>query len=243
MSDVYVTFLTSEFRKWMRDPMMRFMLYYPVVFGLIGRFVLPWAAESSGFSLDHVADVAVVALTLMTPQVFGALTGFSILDDRDDSILTSINVTPLSMHQFLSFRLVVVTALTFIACTYVMWFSDIGGMPLSGILAVALLAALAAPMTGLLINAFSDNKVQGFAVMKGFGVLLLFPIAALFFLDARELWFSFAPGFWPAKAISGLIRGEGLLYLSYGQYYFIGLAYVLALNVFVYGLFLRRARL
>ena len=240
---MYVTFLTSEFKKWTRDPMMRFMLYYPLFFGLIGRFVLPWAAETSDFSLDQIADVAVVAQTLMTPQVFGALAGFSILDDRDDRILTSINVTPLSMHQFLSFRLGVVTVLTFVSCTYVMWFSDIGGMPLPGILAVAFLAALSAPMTGLLINAFSDNKVQGFAVMKGFGILLLFPIAALFFFDATELWFSFAPGFWPAKAISGLIRGDEMLYLSYNQYYFIGLAYALALNVLVYRLFVKRTRL
>lgn len=243
MSDMYAEFVTSEIKKWVRDPMMRFMLYYPLAFGLVGRFVLPWAAETGGFSMEQFGDVALVVLALMTPHVFGALTGFSILDDRDDHILTSIHVTPLSIHQFLSFRLVLVTAMCFAASVFVLWFSDIGGIAPADILAVALLVSLAAPMTGVLINALADNKVQGFAVMKGFGIVVIFPIAALFFPDVRELWFSFAPGFWPAKAISSLIRGEAAMYLSYSQYYLIGLAYVVALNVAMYRLFMRKVHL
>ncbi len=79
--------------------------------------------------------------------------------------------------------------------------------------------------------------------MKGSGIIIVFPIAALFFIDKKELYFSFAPGFWPAKAISSLIRGEGILLLSYNQYYFIGLIYVILLNVAAYRIFLERTKL
>ncbi len=235
-------FFTSEFKKWVRDPMMRFMLIYPLLFGLIGRYLLPWAAETADFNLDHYADLALVALTLMTPHVYGAIIGFSILDDRDDNILTAVQVTPLSIHQFLSFRMLMVLGLSFASCVYVMWFSDIGDLSFNAILAISLLASLGAPMSGLLINALSSNKIEGFAVMKGTGIILMFPIFSLFFFDSKELLFSFAPGFWPAKAISGLVRGEELLYLSYNQYFFIGLAYIIILNLIMYRVFLQRAR-
>lgn len=222
---------------------MGFMLFYPILFGIIGRYFLPWIAESSGFSIEIYADLIVVILTLMAPQIYGALTGFSILDDRDDHILTSIKVTPLSIHQFLSFRLSIVIILSFVACTYVMWFSGIGDLPIKNILAIAFLASLASPMTGLFINALAQNKIEGFAVMKGTGTLLIFPIIALFFMDKKELFFSFAPGFWPAKTISSLIRGEEFMFLTYNQYYFIGLAYIILMNILVYQVFLQRTKI
>jgi fluoroquinolone transport system permease protein len=238
---MYKSFLVSEWKKWLRDPLLKFMVFYPILFGVVGRYVLPLIAENTGFSIEYFADIIVVILVLLVPHVYGALVGFSILDDRDDHILTSIHVTPLGIHQFLSFRMAIVLVLSFIATTYVIWFSNIGDLSLGNILAIAFLVSLAAPMTGLFINALAKNKIEGFAVMKGAGMIIIFPIVSLFFLDTKELFFSFAPGFWPAKAISSLIRGDVLL-LTFNQYYIIGLAYVLFLNAIVYKLFLTRIK-
>ncbi|WNF38570.1 hypothetical protein RJD24_09170 [Bacillaceae bacterium IKA-2] len=239
---MYKNFIASEWKKWLRDPLMKFMVFYPILFGIIGRYVLPLIAENTGFSIEDSADVIVVILVLLVPHVYGALIGFSILDDRDDHILTSIEVTPLGIHQFLSFRMAVVFALTFIATTYVIWFSNIVDMRLVNILAIAFLVSFITPMTGLFINALAKNKIEGFAVMKGAGMIIVFPIVALFFFDSKELLFSFAPGFWPAKAISSLIRGEEILLLTYHQYYFLGLAYIVLLNIVVYKIFLTKVK-
>lgn len=241
--NMYGNFILSEFKKWSRDSLTKFLLIYPIILGIVGRFILPMIAENSGFSIEHYADMIVVILTLMTPVIFGALIGFSILDDRDDNILTSIKTTPLNIHQYLSFRLIMGFVLSWIACAFVMWFSDIWEFSIVAILAISFLASLAAPMSGLLINAFAKNKIEGFAVMKGTGTIIVFPIIALFFLDKKELIFSFAPGFWPAKVISSLIRGKEMLFMSYNQYYFIGLVYVILLNVLIYKLFLKRTKI
>jgi fluoroquinolone transport system permease protein len=235
-------FVGSEMKKWLRDPLMRFMMFYPIIFGLIGRYFLPWIADASGFALEHFADLILVILTLLISDAYGALAGFSILEDRDDHILTAIKVTPLSIHGFLAIRLVLVFLLAFVAAIYVMWFSAIGALPVGNIVAIAFLVALGAPMTGLLINALSQNKIEGFAVMKGVGTILIFPFVSLFFVDGKELFFAFAPGFWPAKAISSLIRGEGVLFLSFQQYYLIGLVYNLVLNGVIYKVFLQRTK-
>ncbi len=219
---------------------MRFMVFYPLLFGIIGRYLLPALEETSGFRLDLFSDYALAALTLMTPMVYGAIVGFSILDDRDDHILDSVKVTPLNLHQFLSFRICMAFIFSLAACTFVMWFSDIGELSWMDILGVAFLASLSAPLTGLLINAFSKNKIEGFAVMKGLGTVILIPVVSLYFTDAKEIIFAIIPPFWPAKVISSALRPEGWTYLTYSQYYFIGLAYVVILNGLVYRFFLHR---
>ena len=168
----------------------------------------------------------------MTPHIFGALIGFSILEDRDDHVLTSIRVTPLNVAGYLSFRLVVVTVLACVSTWFILWFSQVGELTLAQMGAVALLSSLGAPFTGLIINVSANNKIEGFVAMKGIiGILIIFPIFSLFFIDAKEFIFAMAPGFWPAKVISSIVRGEGVLLLTQNQYYGIGFAYAVFFNL------------
>ncbi len=238
---MYGDFLKSEIKKWSRDSLMGFMFVYPIIFGLLGRYFLPWLSKKYGFNFTPFNDLILVILVLIVPIAYGALIGFSILEDRDDNVLTNIKITPLSIHQFLSFRLVAVYLLCVLATIFVMWFSKVGNISMKDIISISLLASLEAPISGLLINSFAKNKIEGFAVMKVGGSIMIFPIVALFFRGTRELFFSFAPGFWYAKAISSIIRGGGL-YLSYNQYYFIGLIYMIILNILSYLLFIKRTR-
>lgn len=238
---MYENFLKSEIKKWSRDSMMGFMLVYPIIFGALGRYFLPWISDKYGFNFTPFNDLILAILVLFVPIAYGALIGFSILEDRDDNVLTNIKVTPLSMHQFLSFRLIAVYLICVVATIFVIWFSKVGDISMKDIILISLLASLEAPISGLLINCFAKNKIEGFAVMKAGGSIIIFPIIALFFGGAKEMFFSFAPGFWSAKVISSIIKGGGL-YLSYNQYYFIGLVYMVILNILSYLLFFKKIR-
>lgn len=221
---------------------MSFMLIYPAISALIGRYLLPWIENKYGFDFSPFTDLILALLVLIIPISYGALIGFSILEDRDDNVLVNVKVTPLSIHQFLSFRLIAVYFISVIATIFVMWFSKIGNLPMKNTIAIGILASLEAPISGLLINAFAKNKIEGFAIMKVGGSIIFFPIIALFMTGAKELFFSFAPGFWSAKAISFIIRGGGL-YLSYNQYYAIGLIYMTILNILSYMMFIRKTNI
>lgn len=221
---------------------MAFMLIYPLIFAFLGRYLLPWITEKYGFNFQHFTDLILVILVLFIPIVYGALIGFSLLEDRDDNVLINIRITPLSIHQFISFRLVGVYILCVISSIFVLWFSKVGAIPMKNIISISILSSLEAPISGLLINAFAKNKIEGFAIMKAGGSIVVFPIVSLFFTGSKELFFSFAPGFWSAKAISSLVRGGGL-YLSYNMYYFIGLIYMLILNILAYILFVKRTEI
>ncbi len=237
------TFVSSELKKWTRDSLTLFMMIYPIMFGVIGRYVLPWAEENSGFSLDLYGDFALAALVLLTPMIYGAVMGFSILDDRDDGVLTAIRVTPLTVGGFLSFRVILVMFFTFLASIFVILFSNFGPLTLGQTLMISGVNTLGAPIAGFLINAFASNKIEGFAIMKGTGMVVAFPVIGLIFTDAKEFIFAIVPGFWPAKAISTLFRGEAAMNLSFEGYLLIGVVYALVLNVLLYKFFIRKTRI
>jgi len=231
---VYALFFIGELKKWLRDSMMRFMLLYPIIFGLAGRYALPAIAKSSNFNIAANADFIIAVLALMTPLMFGAIIGFSILDDRDDNIIDSIKVTPLNFNHFMSFRLIMVYLFSFAACIFVMWFAAVGGLTWPQILIVSFLASLSAPVSGLVINIFASNKIEGFAIMKLIGIIVILPVVALLFTDGKELFFAVIPAFWPAKMISAVIRGNEQMFLNYNLYFWIGFVYVMILNLIGY---------
>lgn len=174
------------------------------------------------------------------PLLFGAVIGFSILDDRDDQIMSSIRVTPLNLNTFMLSRLIVVYLFSFAACVFIMWFAPIGALAWNEILSIAFLASFSAPLGGLLINIFASNKIEGFAIMKLTGVAIFLPVISLIFTDARELFFAVVPAFWPGKMISALVRGEEQMFLGLRLYFWIGLVYVLVLNYLTYRKFERK---
>lgn len=234
------TFIISELKKWTREPLTRFILFYPLLFGFIGRFILPYIEENTGFVIGMYADVIIAVFALMMPMIFGALIGFSILDDRDDNVLMTIKVTPLGLQRFFSFRLIMIFIFAIMASIFVILFADIGDLALSRVIAISIVSSLSAPLTGLFINSFASNKIEGFAIMKGFGVLIFIPLVSLFVFDFKELFFAFAPGFFPAKAVSALVRGDQFMYLSFNSYYILGWVYGIVMNILAYRYFAKK---
>lgn len=238
---MYASFMLSEAKKWIRDSMTAFMLLYPLLFGIIGRWVIPWLTDTTGLNLDPYMDIVLAALTIMAAHIYGALVGFSILDDRDDHIFHSIQVTPLPIYQFVSFRLGLAMLLSFATGIYIPLFSNLIPLSWGEVILISAIASFSAPLVGLLMNAFAKNKMEGFAVMKGIvAILIIFPIASLFFTDAKEWFFAFAPGFWPAKAMSSIVRGDEGQTIGFYSYILLGLGYVLLLNMLVYTWFQKK---
>lgn len=238
---MYWTFLKSEIKKSLRDPLVSFMIFYPLLFGFLGRYLIPYLTKNTIYNIELYSDIILVTLTSMIPVIYGATIGFSLLDDRDDSVFLSLEVTPLSIHQFLSFRMLLVFVFSFLASAFVLWFSNLGHLYLSQILTISFLFSLSAPPIGLFINVFANNKIEGFAMMKATGILIIVPLASLFFHDIKELFFALSPGFFAAKALSVLIR-EKSSYLNYQTYLICGLLYNLIFNLTMYRLFLKKIK-
>lgn len=202
-------FIQSEIKKWTRDSISKFILFYPFLIAAIG-VILVRALEAEGAVDPMIYEVLLVALALMTPLMYGFIVGFSILDDRDDNILISISTTPLSFDLFILVKLVMAYVATVLSTTIVFLILRFAWgffLPIHVIVLLAITSSFATPFFVLLINIAAKNKVEGFAIVKALGIFVIFPIASLFFSDWKEWLFVVAPQYWAAKAVSAFSRG------------------------------------
>jgi fluoroquinolone transport system permease protein len=214
------------------------MLLYPLVLGGLGKYVI-----DAGIVEGPAVGVIAIMIALLAGFSYGAMAGFSLLDDRDDQVFASIQISPVSLAYYIWFKTIFVYVLAVIAGFFVIWVTGAIAMSTGEILLVSLLSALQVPIVAFLVNAFAGNKVEGFVAMKATGFLLIFPAGAFFFLDAKEWLFAFAPAHWPAKAVQyALLRpqieaGFVQMNLNFYQYLGIGFLYNLLLIAATYRLF------
>ncbi|MFP4478281.1 MAG: hypothetical protein ACLFPM_02465 [Candidatus Izemoplasmatales bacterium] len=193
--------LKAEIKNIFRDSMYLFFMIYPIILGVIGYFLIPYI-ETQVSETSLVPEITSMILILMTGFIFGALTAFTLLDDKDDFVLLSLKVTPISVKAYVMFKLMISFIFGLIATLVVIFTTNfLAGSSLWIILLISILGALQAPGVALIVNSFSTNKVEGFVIMKMSGLILVFPVLAFFIQSWQEVFLVFAPGFWSARLI------------------------------------------
>ena len=126
----------------------------------------------------------------------------------------------------------------------------VGGVSLFDHVGAAQILAFAAAANGLFVSALSlfqsafvQNKVEGFAFIKGTGIIALVP--ALLILDSFKGGAQYAlgvlPNFWAIKGVMlELLPIDNSANLSYPLYLLIGAGYSLLILFATYRIFLKR---
>ncbi|UNC91033.1 hypothetical protein [Candidatus Contubernalis alkaliaceticus] len=230
-----------EFKNLVRDRMTAVMILYPLILGGLGKYLI-----DNQLVEGQALGVIAMMVSLMVGFAYGAMAGFSLLDDRDDQVLTSIQISPIPLAFYLWFKIVFVYIIAVLAGFFLMWFIGDFALFAGEILLVSMLSSLQVPIVAFLVNAFAKNKIEGFITMKASGFLLLLPIGSFFFLDAKEWLFSLAPGHWAGKALQySLMRpliDSGFLEmnLNFYQYVGIGFLYNIFLITVIYRFFIQK---
>ena len=200
----------TDARNIRRDSLLRFLLLYPWLLGVSFRFLVPFitGALAPGFDLTLYYPLIVGFFgVIITPPLAGYIIGFLLLDERDDGTLTALQVTPLSMNRYLTYRLAVPVVISVAAIFIVIPLMNLIPVRLQPMLPIALLAGLEGPIFALLLASLAGNKVQGFAVMKGLGMLFLAPFAAWFVSPPWQWLLGLFPTYWPVKAFWVMLDG------------------------------------
>ncbi len=187
-----------------RDPLLRWIVVLPLVIALALRFIAPPIIQN----LQEIIHLEILPyypammsymLLILVPSLVGMVTGFLLLDQRDDRILTALQVTPLSINGYLIYRLVLPSTVSVFVTALLFPAAGIHGIRPLPLLFSAILASFMAPLTTLFMAGFAANKVQGFALMKAFGVILIPPMIAYFIDSPWQLLLGFFPTYWPAR--------------------------------------------
>jgi fluoroquinolone transport system permease protein len=201
-----------------RDPLLRWLVVLPLAAALAARWFLPsLLAQVEAFMqiplLPYYPPFMAYALLLLGPMLAGVVVGFLLLDQRDDRTLFALQVTPLSLNNYLAYRLALPVLIGLLLSLVVLPLSGLVQLNLLHLLAVALAAAPLAPLFSLFLAAFAANKVQGFAIQKGLGVVMLPPVIAYFVPAPWHLLFGLVPTYWPAQVLWQAQSGSGQLWL------------------------------
>ena len=213
--------LKHELRSITRDKMYVFFAFFPVMLAAIAYFLIPYLEEQSS---ALASDIVVLIFILMNGFIFGAITGFTLLDDQDDNVLLTLKITPVSVKYYVLLKLLISYIFGILATLLLLLSSGfLVDADILDIIYILILTPLQGPIYALLINAFANNKVEGFVMMKLSGLILMTPIASLFLIDWTELFLGIFPGFWTARIISMQLIPQDYLFSSSSLYFLIGL--------------------
>ncbi len=212
----------GDLRNIFREPMMMLMLFAPVLLVLVMKFLVPFVAEiivkETGFVLMNYKVYIETFFMIISAMMMGMITGFIILDERDDEILLYFSVTPLSKKGYLLYRVGSSIIAVTIIVVVISYLTGMRGINLLKTLPMAFIAATEGPMIALFLVVFAKNKVEGLAMAKLSGFLMMAPFAILIPSQWHFLG-GVLPPFWITK-IYIEIQSSGNLYFLY---IFIGL--------------------
>ena len=208
-----------------RDPMLRWLTFYPVLISVVMRWGLPALSDflvvKYSFELAPYYPPVLSMAIFLTPLLTGMIIGFLLLDQRDDQTLSALQITPLTLTGYMIYR---ITAPMILSIIITMIIIPVIGLVEIRFLPLLFTALVAAPLSAeyaLFLAAFAANKVQGFAIAKAMGVLNIAPFAAWFVTAWWQIGLGLVPLYWPAKVFWLGIENNPQIW-SYGL---AGLAY------------------
>ena len=223
--------LIHEIKNIKRDKMYSFFAIYSIVMIVVSYFLIPYLVDNASLLAAHLVTLVFI---LMISFLFGAVTGFTLLDDQDDNVLLSLKITPISVKNYIRIKLLISYIFGVIVTLLLILVTELinTATPIE-IVMISLLAPMQAPIIALLINMLATNKVEGFVIMKLSGIILLAPIAVLFLTNWTEVFMMILPGFWPARIVAMIMTDTSYLLDSFVLYFILGIL----VNAFIMYLF------
>ena len=258
----YLSLLKYEAKTIIRDPINLFMCIFPIVILLLSTVVFPMIFSSINAPAGtlQVTTMLLLVFILAFGNFFiAAMATFLMLEHKDESTLNTIAVTPIGASGYIKFKMAYIYVMSVISTIIILLgtkliASDkyaIGGLSLFDnigiwhIISFAVVSALFVPALALMQSAFAKNKVEGFAYIKGTGMIALVP--ALLVLEAFQGGFQYLlgifPNFWAIKGIMlELVPISNSANLSFLAYLIIGAAYNILILIAAYKFFLKKAK-
>ncbi|MFO6495733.1 MULTISPECIES: hypothetical protein [Bacillus] len=218
-----IQLIRGDMKQICRDSMLAFYGLAPLLLIIVIRFGEPVAAKMTGVDAAVCHRLVISFAMLLIPLILGIMSGFILLDERDDNLIQYFAVTPLSKRGYLMIRLAFPMLVTLCyGMILLLWES---GHPLHLFFALSMIT-LEAPLYTLLLAAYASNKVEGLALMKGFSLMAFTPAFAFFIPEPWQFFGIITPTYWTANTyLAGshvlLFGGLGIVFhllMLYGLY-------------------------
>ncbi len=195
--------LDIDRKNFVREPMLVYLAVIPLVTIALLRWAVPLIElrYAEVFKLEEYFPLLVsFFFILQLPLLFGCIIGLILIEEREEGAISAVRVTPLRLTEYLALRAVLPITISFLSILLGLAFGGLVPSLSWPFVAIGLVAALSSLAYALALPSYADNRIEGVALMKFFGIFLLGPGAA-YFVSAEWQWlFGAFPTYWVAKA-------------------------------------------
>ena len=232
---LYTEIVKNDLKLIFRDKSLSVMFIVPVLIVLLFRFGVPeltlLVPVLPGYYWLIISSLICVAAALPA-----FLTGFLILDERDENVDTVLKILPLPTNFILKWRLLLTVLLGFLFSSFIISFNGLVRFSFIQVILASAEFALIPPILALTIVMLAKNKIEAAAVYKALSIFLVLPAAAFFVRDEWRYLFGIVPFFWSYNSVRFLSNDSYFLFNVLGSVF----CHLVLLGVF-YRIFQRRS--
>ncbi len=189
------TLVQGDFRQILRDQTLSTFLLIPVLLVVLVRIFIPLLTEQFP-EIAPLHPYIMMGAAIQTATMFGFITSFIFLEEKDENVLQVIRILPIAPFYFVVYRLFFATIISFTGALLMILYSGIAYPGLMEGVLISIQYGLTAPFIILIVATFAKNKVEGMAYFKGVNLILMLPLLSFFFPVFWKYLFSIIPTFW-----------------------------------------------
>lgn len=184
------------------DIMLAAMLFIPVIMGLVFRFAIPVIENEICNQLncsEYLAPYYMIFdlfLIIATPLMFVYSGVMVMLGELDNGIARYLVVTPLGKRGYVMSRVGISAAIAVVYSFVLLLAFHISDMTFVQMLVCSIVAGAIGILISFFIVAVAHNKVEGMALTKFSGLLLIGVIVPFFLKAPMKYIASFLPTYW-----------------------------------------------
>lgn len=198
-----------------RDSMLYAASLAPILAAVFFRFGIPYIESLLCVYFNKVSILADyyllfdLFLAVLTPFMICFASSMVILTEYDENMTSYMAVTPVGKKGYLVSRLVFPAIISFFVSVILLLCFSLTTWSLVLLLTVCMLTCVLSVAVSLLLVSFSHNRVEGMAISKLSGIILMGLPIPFFLFSKVQYIFSILPSFW----ISKLCKDDNLWFL------------------------------
>lgn len=190
-----------------RDMILFVVCFTPVPLGFVFRFAIPFL-EAGLTDWFHVSSIITpyyalidIFFAMVLPTMFCFVSAMVSLEEADEKTAAYLFITPLEKNGYLAARFCIPSIAAFLVTIVLLPIFKLTSLSPVEIILFAAGGTLQGVIVSLLILTISSNKLEGMAVSKLSGLMILGAAAPFFIHDNMQYVLFPLPSFWIGKAV------------------------------------------
>jgi len=188
-----------------KDGMIVMILVAPFIMGTIFKFGIPFLELklTTYFDKEYILTdyylLFDLLLVVLTPYFISFAASMTMLDEYDLNLINHLSVTPLGKRGYLISRIILPLLIAYFMALFILYVFSISTWTLLMMLLISFLTCLLSLTSTLIVFSYSKNKIEGLALAKLSGIIMIGMFVPFFLEKDVEYFFMFLPSLWIGK--------------------------------------------